>query len=84
MDSLQEFTTAITVLDLTETLRKNVTATKIESNLDIVPNCLPHEKKIYWIIRWLTEYSNKDGPIGKSVEIIKEPSWEVFSQDSEK
>jgi len=39
MNSLYEFTTSITVLDVIVTLRKNVTATKIESNLGIVPSC---------------------------------------------
>jgi len=39
MESLYEFTTSIAVLDLIVKLRKNVTATKIESNLDVVPSC---------------------------------------------
>jgi len=38
MDSPYEFTFSITVLDLIVTPRKNVTATKIESNLDMVPS----------------------------------------------
>jgi len=32
---------------------------------------LLHKKKIYQIIRGLTEYINTDGPIAKSGEIIK-------------
>jgi len=39
MDFLHKFATSITVLDLTVTFRKNVTATKIESNLDIISSC---------------------------------------------
>jgi len=46
MDFLYNFTLLITVLELTITFYKEVTATKIESNLEIVPNCSKssHEK----------------------------------------
>ena len=39
MDFLYEFTASIAALNLIVMPRKKVTATKTESNLDIVPSC---------------------------------------------
>jgi len=67
MDFLYEFTASIAALNLIVMPRKKVTATKTESNLDIVPSCSKmscnKKRKIYWIIRCLLECTNKDGPI---------------------